>query len=310
MEKAVELLSESATRIKYRASDQLKSRSAKLRYNNEKHCLEIEFVFGKDDEAQQDLEVMVAIMLKDVQSVHREDYIEKARLSYVVALHMHPTVETDGQSGFYKPLVQHVLVFMMPQDRDPWFAGLSQIQEMLPGKPKDTLTVVGLLSRIKKVRLEEPRAGIVVAMRLNLANQEELLEVSQQQVDDRTLKKDIAQWVKVHNVEPNELTSLYRLVKSLVHRWTMEVKTAHVVQKINDLHFDNFIGAHGGDSAEVLERVNRELAQLDYDMPQQIGQHGVGSFMIIQTLRRNTQKMQLINKQACQIYDQHAKTRA
>lgn len=68
-------------------------------------------------------------------------------------------------------------------------------------------------------------------------------------------------------VQPSETTSLYRLVKSLVHRSTLESKaawkiaatqshgqTADVIERINDCNFDKMLQAHGAQSgATVLE---------------------------------------------------------
>eukprot|EP00913_Durusdinium_trenchii_P031012 g29045.t1 len=123
----------------------------------------------------------------------------------------------------------------------------------------------------------------------------------------QNIKTEIVKWVKENCVQPSETTSLYRLVKSLMYRSTLESKTAHIIQRINDCSFDKVLQAHDSeDHLTLFELTKAHLREIEHDIPKLIGHQGTAASMVVQILRRNVEKMKVINDLSFKIHESRA----
>ncbi|CAJ1437710.1 unnamed protein product [Effrenium voratum] len=315
MAKSAEALAREV-KIKYRSSSNLVLRRGILFYNEDMQTVEIECSTRTEDEQT----ASTMVKLSGVNTVKAMDYIEGTRVNcarvlaavwaLVLILRLKPDTSEDALCNNPSPPQEEevILQFARVEDRDNWDTGLRFLinaLEVTVAKDQVDVPTRGF-SRIKKVRLEEPRAGVLVAGRFELANGEEaMLEVTEEMADAKNLNSFIVEWVQQKCVQPSETTSLYRLVKSLVHRVTLDSKTADIIKRINDCHFDRMLQAQGKGTDQghlVLELTKAHLREIDHEIPKIIGQQGTGASMIIQVLRRNVEKMKVINDLAFKIH--------
>jgi len=302
-------------KIKYRTSTNLILRKGTLFYNEDMQTVEVESS-GSDESNTK------VIKLSCLSTVKAMDYIEGTRVNCVLILrHKLDTAEEESllASDVPQPEEEEIIIqFTRVEDRDNWDTGLRYMMNALEVTvAKDQVEgPTKSFSRIKKVRLEEPRAGVLVHARFELASGEEaILEIPEHKADSKNLNNEIVKWVQGNCVQPSETTSLYRLVKSLVHRTTLESKTADVIQRINDCNFDKMLKAQGASVEDqgmaVLELTKAHLREIENDIPTFIGQQGTAATMITQILRRNVEKMKVINDLAYKIYaSSHRQTAA
>ncbi|CAE7600843.1 hcp [Symbiodinium microadriaticum] len=290
-------------KVKCRSTGHLILRGGTLMYNEDMQMVEIEF-----SKTTQELGPSTTIMkLSSISSVKAMDYIEGTRVNCVLIIRLRPEPSDDlMQVAPDAGKEEEVIVqFARVEDRDNWDTGLRYLINALEVTvAKDQVEVpTRSFSRIKKVRLEEPRAGILVRGRFELASGEEPeLEIPESMADGKDLNTFVVDWVQRNCVQPSETTSLYRLVKSLVHRATLESKTADIIQRINDTHFDKLLKEHPGDPQATLEISKAYLREVGHDIPKLIGQQGTASAMVIQILQRNVEKMKVINDMAYRIH--------
>ncbi|OLP90753.1 Hydroxylamine reductase [Symbiodinium microadriaticum] len=313
-------------KVKCRSTGHLILRGGTLMYNEDMQMVEIEFSKTtqeaysykgpfKGEPLALWLGPSTTIMkLSSISSVKAMDYIEGTRVNCVLIIRLRPEPSDDlMQVAPDAGKEEEVIVqFARVEDRDNWDTGLRYLINALEVTvAKDQVEVpTRSFSRIKKVRLEEPRAGILVRGRFELASGEEPeLEIPESMADGKDLNTFVVDWVQRNCVQPSETTSLYRLVKSLVHRATLESKTADIIQRINDTHFDKLLKEHPGDPQATLEISKAYLREVGHDIPKLIGQQGTASAMVIQILQRNVEKMKVINDMAYRIHigetDQH-----
>lgn len=276
-------------------------------YNEDMQTVEVE-TSGSDESTTK------VIKLSCLSTVKAMDYIEGTRVNCVLILRqkLDTAAEEDGlDTSDVPPLEEEEMIiqFTRVEDRDNWDTGLRYMMSALEVTvAKDQVDgPTKSFSRIKKVRLEEPRAGVLVHARFELASGEEaVLEIPEHKADAKNLNHEIVKWVQDHCVQPSETTSLYRLVKSLVHRTTLESKTADVIQRINDCNFDKMLKAQGvsveDQGMAVLELTKAHLREIENDIPTFIGEQGTAASMIVQILRRNVEKMKVINDLAYKIH--------
>mmetsp|Transcript_44748 Transcript_44748/g.83589 ORF Transcript_44748/g.83589 Transcript_44748/m.83589 type:complete len:313 (+) Transcript_44748:31-969(+) len=293
-----------AVKVRYRSSSNLVLRSGMLQWNEEMQTVEINFS-KSSEELGPDMSIM---KLSSVSGVKAMDYIEGTHVNCVLILRLKPDVSDDSlipQSPV--PEEEEVIVqFARVEDRDNWDTGLRYLINALEVTvAQDQVEVpTKSFSRIRKVQLEEPRAGVLVAANFELASGElATLEIPESMADGKDLNSFVVDWVQQRCVQPSETTSLYRLVKSLLHRATLESKTADIIQRINACHFDNLLKEKNtSDGLLVLEWSKAQLREVSHDIPNLIGQQGTAASMTIQILQRNVEKMKAINDMAYRIY--------
>jgi len=286
--------------IKFRSSDSLSLKQASMQYDAYTRSLQLDFVSG-----------IKQINIASIKSVKAMDYVEGTRVAYVIILTMKRKDEDSQISEFYAPEEENIFHFPRAEDRDTWDTGLRYLLAALDVAATQDVSVPARgYSRIKKVKLDVPRAGVCMSARFELANgQEELMEVKPDAVHSKDgLKHFVVDWVQKCCVLPSETTSLYRLVKSLVHRAMLESKAADVIRRINECHFDHLLQANSETafSATALlalqEAAKAKLGVLERELNGFVGQHGTAAFMVTQMLKRNVDKMKVINELSCALH--------
>jgi len=293
-------------KVVYRAFDNLVGRQGRMHYDEIAQSVQVLFA---DDDMHERAE-SIRHQLKTMKSAKASDFIEEKRIVPALIIFLKRDEEAQ-MSEFYSPEEKLIIQFARPEDRDTWDIGIrfmltalemadSQAAVEVPGRG---------FSRIKKVRIEDPHAGFMVSVKFELANgSEEHLEIEEELATSKELNLFVVDWVKQHSVQPTETTSIYRLVKSLVQRCTLEKKAVDIIGQINEQHFDNLVQARGGSGVtatsgkQLLQSAKEKLAVIDHDMQNMVGQQGTASFLMIQILKRNAQKMMVINDMAFKLW--------
>ena len=82
----------------------------------------------------------------------------------------------------------------------------------------------------------------------------------------------------------------------------MEKEVTTIVDEINALRFERYAKSKPGEPADqLLTQTNAQLNSLASDLPSRIGQHGSGATVVTQILKRNIEKMKLINDMAAKL---------
>lgn len=229
------------------------------------------------------------IKIADVEGVKVKDFNDGGHEIHIVSVN-----HRDGKHTSFQ--------FEKRDDRDHWFQGLQQLQSGVVANARTQVKVpAGQYMSIKAIALQKPGPGQLVFIKIDLA------EGKQKQVDlvvptDKTSRdacKHITdEFVEANLVLPTEKTSLYRYIRSVVQRAQMEKEVEVIVEEINSQSFEKLKSERSGESPsddQLLEQTKGKLTEIANSIPQRIGQHGSGATIVTQILKRNVDKMKLIN---------------
>eukprot|EP00747_Dinoflagellata_sp_TGD_P168431 gnl/TRDRNA2_/TRDRNA2_194785_c0_seq1.p1 gnl/TRDRNA2_/TRDRNA2_194785_c0~~gnl/TRDRNA2_/TRDRNA2_194785_c0_seq1.p1 ORF type:complete len:293 (-),score=63.06 gnl/TRDRNA2_/TRDRNA2_194785_c0_seq1:120-998(-) len=203
--------------------------------------------------------------------------------------------------------VKHISIQFDRKDlRDSWDHGLRSIQPTQGAKTVALAQVKVPGSRylpIKGVQLLKPEAGQLVAVKLKLGDEkEETLVIPEDKATSDNCKQIVNDFIEDNVILPTENTSLYRYVRSVVQRASMEKEVSAIVEEINNLRFERYAKTKPGEPTEnLLTQSKAQLSTLASDLPSRIGQHGSGATVVTQILKRNIEKMKLINEMAAKL---------
>lgn len=228
----------------------------------------------------------------------------------------------DGEE---EPLVQHIFQFTDRDKRDLWDHGLrtavaAALAAIATEAGKGKAGAADLqggagpskFHPVKQLTLQQPRAGVLVMMKIELENSEEapMLEVTEAECSPDDVKRLTNQFIDDHHILPTENTSLYRYIRSVVQRAQMERETAAIVEEINSQRFELMVQdpkyssvgkLSAEDSEKIVAEANAALAKIAEGIPKRIGQHGSGATIVNTILKRNVEKMKLINEMAAKV---------
>lgn len=191
--------------------------------------------------------------------------------------------------------------------RDEWDHGLrslhsgaaQQVQTEMKVPQNPFLPIFGL-------SLQKPSSGQLVSIKLQLGKDEVKREcslvINEGQTSSDACKELAVEFVERESILPTEQKSLYRYIRSVVQRAQMEKEVALIVDEVNNQSYDVLAAQNRGQDPEQIvglakARLNTILSQI----PTRVGQHGSGASIATQVLKRNVEKMKIINDLAAQL---------
>jgi len=256
----------------------------------------------------------IKIVIKNIVTMKpKEDPVagSSEKKEYILYINFRP--RTAAAAGDEEPEQEHVsLQFSDREIRDAWEHGIRNIMTgkgavpakdnvYVPAQPLVPITKIGL----KNGSTAEELMTVVVDVG-DKNNKQILFPVSAPAagVDQEIFKKEL--WEKVVNfVEDNfilqtETMSLFRYMRTVVQRALMEKEVATMISDINSQSLRKLMENRGklepgvlGDD-ELHAAAEKRLDVLLAQLPERIGQSS-GAPVVTQVLRRNIEKMKLMN---------------
>mmetsp|Transcript_52696 Transcript_52696/g.112696 ORF Transcript_52696/g.112696 Transcript_52696/m.112696 type:complete len:313 (-) Transcript_52696:136-1074(-) len=274
--------------VGYRSDESFARTEAQIFYDSRAQTVQIQ------EQGNSGSEPMHTIKLNDMVSVKARDYIEGNTFFWTLALQQNEAP------------VRTCIQFYKREARDLWDAGL---QALLASEAKNGATVSVPSSKyiaIKEVTLEEPRPGFLVSVVVDVGKEENpRLEVPHGRAAGGDCKQITHDFIEANMILPTEGTALYRFVRAAVQRAQVEAETAKVVEEINSLQINELIrhredrpGSAPPQYYAIAEQAKARLKALSAEIPKRIGDQGTAAVFLAQILRRNIEKMIVINELA------------
>lgn len=197
--------------------------------------------------------------------------------------------------------------------RDAWDNGVRSLHSGAAHSTKSEVKVPSSqFLPIKSIALQKPNPGQVVFIKVEIGKDEvkrtaELIVLESQTSSDAS-KQIAVDFVERNSILPTETTSLYRYVRSVVQRAQMEKEVIAIVDEVNSQSFERLVAEKGhADHAQIVESAKARLTTIYNQIPLRIGQHGSGATIVTQVLKRNIEKMKLINEMAAKLAAEQGK---
>lgn len=272
----------------------------------------------------------LSLLADDIIFIKTKEYTDKSGTQlWVLALGVHEnhgthTAEALEQTIFQatqavSDLVQHTFQFSEPDiknkteaksARDNWEHCLRTLRVELEMANETEVKVVASKFRpIEKIELQQPQAGKVVSIKITLETSAEpvTLDIGEAETGSDACKRLTNQFIDDHSVLPTENTSLYRYIRSVVQRALMEKETKVIIDEINRLKFETLLKSPkyadldktlSANISKIVNEGAHELQRISASIPTRIGQHGSGATVVNTVLKRNVEKLKLINELA------------
>lgn len=162
---------------------------------------------------------------------------------------------------------------------------------------------------ITQVNLQRPSPGVLAAMALELDNSSHLatLEVMENKASVEECKKIVGDFVVKYGIVPAESLSLYRYLRSVIQRATIEREVETVIQKISLLQYEQMLSNSAASQPnatpeDIWKESKDGLDRIQETLSVRIGTHGAGAIIVSKILRRSVEKMKLINDMSHKIH--------
>lgn len=170
-------------------------------------------------------------------------------------------------------------------------------------------TKAGRVRTITQVNLQRPSPGVLAAMAMELDNSSHLatLEVMENKSSVEECKKIVGDFVVKYGIVPAESLSLYRYLRSVIQRATIEREVETVIQKISLLQYEQMLSnsatSQPNATPEDIWKESKDgLDRIQETLSIRIGTHGAGAIIVSKILRRSVEKMKLINDMSHKIH--------
>jgi len=274
-----------------------------------------------------DFDTGFAIYTKDIQELTARDYDrgndrkpafvlcviqkEEKETSLVEPASMNPPAQQESRVLTFR--------FANVQDRDSWESGLRslisspmKLQRNSSTQPKNKPQL-----DITSLSLEKPGGGRLVKVKVQMCQEKEaFLEVLDNQCSAEDVRSVTSHFVHQHNLIMHDAKSLYRYVMSLVSRARIHKDTLAIVKEINLLDLETMVNdeANGEQVAEAIQagvprhralfdKAQDSLDNLIENFDTRMLQQGPGAAIVVKLIRRNIQKMKIVNEQRIMAYD-------
>lgn len=273
--------------VGYRSDESIARTEAQIYYDSRAQTVQVE--------ANQE-QSMHTIKLADIVSVKARDYIEGNTFYWTLTI-----LQTEAP-------VQTCIQFYKREARDLWDAGLQALlaSEGKGGFGSNVSVPSSKYIAISEVILEEPKPGFLVSVKVDLGKEvHPRLEVPDGRATAGDCKQITHDFIEANMILPTEGTALYRFVRAAVQRAQVERETAKIVEEINALHISELLkhreerpGLPPPQHHAIAEQAKARLKALSVEIPKRIGDQGTGAIILSQILRRNIEKMIVINEVA------------
>lgn len=283
----------------HRSSERISRKKAAIFFDDKSQSIVVRF---KDEPAHThtpDEKIAIA----EIQTVKAKDFSEHDVIINVLSIYHGP-----GEA-------RHHTSFQFEKDkqeaRNTWDQGLRSLLTGAVQSAKGTEVKVpgSKYKPIKAITLQKPLQGQVVRISVDLGDgdgHQVDLVIPENKTSSDECKRIATEFVENNVVLPTETTSLYRYIRSVVQRAQMETEVVKIVNEINAQNFDEVSKARtsqlsDAESKQLLDKTNERLDNLKNEIPTRVGQHGSGATIVTQVLKRNIDKMRLINEMAAKL---------
>jgi len=170
-------------------------------------------------------------------------------------------------------------------------------------------TKAGRVRTITQVNLQRPSPGVLAAMAMELDNSSHLatLEIMENKASVEECKKIVGDFVVKYGIVPAESLSLYRYLRSVIQRATIEREVETVIQKISLLQYEQMLSNSAASQPnatpeDIWKESKDGLDRIQETLSVRIGTHGAGAIIVSKILRRSVEKMKLINDMSHKIH--------
>jgi hypothetical protein len=271
----------------------------------------------------------VTIPLEEIVDIKAYDYAEKKKNMFGIMV-IRSCLETQNEPTLFE---QVLLLFDGIDERDTWHDGL---KSLLSSKhwPEAEPASKAKLRLIKKVVEVTPEENQVISCEITLAEsalgKEEALMFSVPKAAYEKERKEIRQrgkegiearaqekkkyrsdlckelvqdFVLQNFVIPAEGVSLYRYIRSLINRLSMEQETIAITKEIDNLRWNpaEHVQMVMLQKRHKLDDDEKKLTDLRNSLRDRIGTHGPAASLVIRVLERSIDKTKSFNE-----YHRHA----
>lgn len=306
--KVVEQIKEKA-RVAYRSSEIVTKREALISMAADLKTLVVRFKLeekkgkGKED-PEEEVDVGIRIPVLGIANVKVKTLYDNND-GHLWNLSVVMTKQSQGDQ------VHHSFQFEKETIRDMWDSGLRSLvfkatggHSQGSGTNENAGADENSLHTILAVRLKSPEPNILVciAIRFTKLDEEAYLEVPKDAATPEDCKMLTEAFLKKYSVSPTHSTSLYRLVRAVTSRALLEQETHAVLAEIDAASTDTICEDLANrekspkERAEACLKAQEHLDELIASLPQRMGQSGPAASLVRDMLKRNAQKMKLINE--------------
>lgn len=283
-----------AEKVHYRTTNEIAVKKGTLkvvsRSGQKPHKLKIK---SKDE--------LIEIHFTNIQHFEKKEFHEE--------LDEFPHVLSVDHKNIRKNAVERISFYFHKQEtRDRW------IHEMENFMPEQKEQQPGKGQFITKIELMAPsNRAMAVSMALKINNQRNaiVVDIPENSSTPDAVRDSVKEKVKdvthSHCLSPEDSKSLYRYVRSVTHRISMETEANAIVSRIGSMQLgsqqlDAFCTQRLGKDSKGITYVDRyneaahELDQLLKNIESRFGGQGPSAAILARILERNVCKMKMINE--------------
>jgi len=241
------------------------------------------------------------IKVQDIDHVKQTDYPEDNSFRWVLGINHK---DKEGKVT--------MLQFNKREDRDIWVSGLRSFVDALRATPHGSANSsmqaspevpTATLQAVTDIALMEPPTGSVARVCLTLASKEKVyLDIPEGRDNPQQLKSLVQDFVEQNSIMTSESTSLYRLLRTVMQRIVVSRETQNIINEISSQRLDLLLPKGQPTDGNPVERAKGEqvraekrLKELAEEIPRRIGDQGTAAPIVSMILKRNIEKMQVIN---------------
>lgn len=274
-------------KVWHRASNRIAKAHAKICVDDKFSQINIQF---------EDKPETLSILILDIEFIKTKDFNDSQTGSMIFILSVN---RKDGTHTSFQ--------FEDKETRDAWDNGLRSLHSGVAQSTKSDVKVPSSqFLPIKSIALQKPSPGQVVNIKVDIGKEDVKRSADLVVLENQTGKEQCTQiavdFVEQQSILPTETTSLYRYIRSVVQRAQMEKEVIAIVEEVNNQSFEKIVAEKGNsDHAAIVEAAKARLTTIYNQIPLRIGQQGSGATIVTQVLKRNIEKMKLINEMAAKL---------
>lgn len=257
------------------------------------NCIQVQFPKSETASYQILIDTIQSVKVKDFQDASGPE----RSFIYTLSVNYAPAGKDISHSSFQ---------FSKQDVRNAWDHGLRSLLSgaVQSAKGSEVKVPSAKYKEIKQITLQKPKGGELVRIHVDLGDAQADLVITREKASSDNCKTEATSFIDKNNILPTETTSLYRYMRSVVQRAQMEEEVSKIVKQINDQSLEEVQKRNPGRPLnEMLNETKVQLENIARDVPQNVGQHGSGAAIVTQVLKRNVEKMKLINEMFCRLQE-------
>eukprot|EP00397_Hematodinium_sp_SG-2012_P034606 GEMP01037129.1.p1 GENE.GEMP01037129.1~~GEMP01037129.1.p1 ORF type:complete len:308 (+),score=72.26 GEMP01037129.1:211-1134(+) len=292
--------------ISYRSQNKIAGQDAYVSLDDKYETLQVKFLAGIEP---------LTIRISDIETAKVKDLPKErdGKNAYMLSLCYAKDAQGHGHGAHSS------LQFEDRDVRDLWGHGLRSLMIGATGtddgKQQSVNVPTQQLLPIKSIALQSGESGELMSVAVDLGKRHATFTVPipQSNVDLEAFKTEL--WQKVVNfitensILQTETMSLYRYIRCVVQRALMEKEVTTIIEDINNQNLETLMAKRGErqpgvlDDKQLHQTAEKHLDVLAAELMERVGHHGSGATVVTQILKRNIEKMKLMNNLVLKVAD-------